>query len=160
MNKVLPDLLNTPRRDYPKERKNPIRLNNKEKWAIAKFCLENRNILQDPTKANLSYIWRVNAIHTAKEINLNSERIVARTINDHHVRDAVNFYIEICQLTDKMPQIPAETVEMDRLGVEIARKENEILNFKHQIGLQSDTIVRLVERIGKIRHLADLTDFK
>lgn len=106
-----------------KVRKSAIHLSNSQKWQVATFCIENKCVIPDPTLNEIKFIWRVKRTQTCKEI---SEHLFE--INENHLDQSINFYLEVCEITKKMPSIPPiqDTVEMDRLTAQNKRLENDI----------------------------------
>lgn len=115
-------------------------LNNKQKWEVACFCVEHRNVIQDydpkQIEENKFYpysIWRVGKAQTAKEINgANLENFPK--ISDYHVSGSINFYNEVCELTQHYPKPNPiqDTVEMDIMRVKNIKLERELEEISSQ----------------------------
>lgn len=107
-------------------------LTNAQKWEIALYCIENRNVIQDADPKNKKEglpftLWRVNKSQTAKEINTNPNMGYPE-ISAHHIETSIGFYNEVCQLIKRWPDPPPvqDTVEMDRMAAIIVKLENDV----------------------------------
>lgn len=109
-------------------------LSNKERWAIATYCIENRCVIQDvhaypkdgPQPAFIPFtLWRVKKKNVCVEIKNDCDGL---KISEHHLNQSIEFYNEVCELTGKYPVIPPieDTVEKDMLTVENKRLKNDI----------------------------------
>lgn len=86
------------------ERKKAIHLTNKQKWKVAKFMIENKGVkLVDKEDGDVTYIFRMKLIELAKEVSIEVTPIRAT-----HVKDCMDFYLEVCKMTNNLPQIPKE----------------------------------------------------
>jgi hypothetical protein len=118
--------------NYPVERKSPVRLTLENKWKIATYCIENRNIVN----VDGEILFRVQATTTAKEIN--AANLVGTNVTGYHVTDAVDTYRRICEMTKQMPfQSPQDSVREDVLVAQLKQKEQEIEELKLRIDTQS-----------------------
>lgn len=110
-----------------------VYLSNAQKWEMAKWCIENKCVIQDihaykgkgPVFIPFT-LWRVKKIQACKELNAEMGGVPDYT--EHHLNISVQFYNEICELTQSHPNVPAieDTVEMDILTAKVKRQENEI----------------------------------
>lgn len=111
-------------------------LSNEEKWEIAKWCIENKCVIQDihaykeQGPAFIPFtLWRVRKNQAKTELNrLIKSQNENKEYTEHHLNISVQFYNEICELTGSHPNVPAieDTVEMDILTAKVKRQENEI----------------------------------
>lgn len=114
------------KRDYPENRKNPVRLSNDEEYAVYKYCIEHHCLRQIEDL----FAFRVQPTEIAREINSTYSKMVAgREINAHHVKTAVDRVIAWQQRLGK-EIIPQETVEMEMLREDNTRKTRQIEELK------------------------------
>lgn len=140
-------------------------LTSQEKWTIAKYCIESKIVIQG--KDGKFTHWRVKGKLAYDELNQwnEQEQIGLPLITDYRIKESVNFYNEIADLTNNLPAVPAvqETMEMDILKVEIARLKTELeLSTKESKQAHSTASRQSVEnqnfreRFTQIRKLATM----
>lgn len=133
-----------------KTRKTPARLSLSEKWAVAKYCIENRNVL----RINGEFVARVAYTQTAREINRDTSLIPDKEVTAAIIQDCMQAYKTVCELTENMPfQTPLETVEADQLKIKLAQMEGVIGGLTDQAVQREETITKLKETLGKISRL-------
>lgn len=135
-----------------------VYLTNSQKYEIASFCIENRNVIQDidprieieKDKFYPYTIWRVKQSHTAKEFN-DKMGAMWPTISTHHIVASIEFFNEICELTGRLPEPKAvqETVEMDMLKIENVKLSNLVAVQNKQAEENAKLTVALTEKISK-----------
>lgn len=131
------------------ERKSPVRLNVEEQWKIACFLIENRNILRIENET----IVRVAHTQSARECN--SQNIIPdKELSASHMQGSLDTYFKICELTKSMPfQTPQDTVECDRLKVQVAKKEREIIEWADKSAEHLSKVNELSNTLHKISQL-------
>lgn len=133
-------------------------LTSKQKWAIATYCIENRNVIQDIDPKNIVKgkfypysIWRVRISDTAKEINKQQLIVNDKCLPEptpQQIVIGVEFYNEICEVTQHHPEPKPiqETVEMDQLKITNKRLETDIkemsANYQKLDTLYKDNLVK------------------
>lgn len=138
-------------------------LTSQEKWTIAKYCIESKIVIQG--KDGKFTHWRVKGKLAYDELNQwnKEENMGLPPVTDYRIKESVNFYNEIADLTNNLPAVPAvqETMEMDMLKVEISKLKAQVEQQAETIkGMQSyavkcDTVIaNYKERFSQIRKLA------
>ena len=102
------------------DRKSPVRLEDDEKYAVYKYVIENHCVIQNGE----TFSFRVQPSQIANEMNILG---LIRIINQHHVKEAVDKVISWQKRLNKIPVVPKETVEVDMLKVENAKKTRELV---------------------------------
>lgn len=101
-----------------------IRLTDTQKWEVAKYCIEHKGVVEDPTKEK-KYKFRIFQKELAEEI---SNKLFK--INTNHLGVCMDFYITVCNLTENFPELPkevkVETVQDDTLKIRIEKLEGEL----------------------------------
>jgi len=134
--------------NYPPERKSPVRLTLENKWKIASFCIENRNVVN----VDGEILFRVQATQTAKEIN--AANLVGTNITGYHVSDAIDTYKRICEMTKQMPfQTPQDSVKEDKLVAEVTAKNLEIERLNLTVKANADEVCKVRSTLHKITQL-------
>lgn len=126
-------------------KKTALRLSNSDKWKIATYCIENRCVVQDIKIPEHPFTeWRVGFAQTVKEIN-NSDLNLPEEINVVHVKGAIEFYNEVCILTNKMPVPPPvqDTVREDMLVAELSRLKIDLTNLT----AQNDAAIKALQHV-------------
>jgi hypothetical protein len=140
--------------NYPTERKSPVRLTLENKWKIASFCIENRNVVN----VDGEILFRVQATQTAKEIN--QANLVGTNITGYHVSDAIDTYKRICEMTKQMPfQTPQDSVREDQLIAQVARKEAEVKEWAQKVAEHAVKVNDLMNVLHKISQLIPVNVF-
>ena len=139
-------------------RSNPIRLTPTQKWEVAKYCIEHKGVLltlAEPEK----YKMRMFVGSLAREFSEANFKI-----KPNHIKDSLNFYFTVCELTNNLPVIPKEaTVEEDILKIDITKKELIIKDLQDQVKTLNDvcetyrvTVANYKERFTQIRKLGSV----
>jgi flagellar motility protein MotE (MotC chaperone) len=91
-----------------------VRLDETEMWLIATYCIENHCVTR--YEGQDGYTLRVRQTTIAVEIN--KQNILGKTINAHHVKTAMDWYMHICLLFKQAPfQTPKENSgEIEKLN--------------------------------------------
>lgn len=131
------------------ERKSPVRLTLDEQWKIACFLIENRNVLRIENET----IVRVAHTQSARECN--SQKVIPdKELSPSHMQGSLDTYFKICELTKTMPfQTPQDTVECDRLKVEVAKRGQEITSLTQTIDshiISYKEIMHVLHKISQI----------
>lgn len=107
-------------------RKNPTRLNNDQKYTIYTYAMENRCVFQNGEEMT----FRVAPSQIAKELNL--LRKVGVEINSHHVQEAVSMTISWQKRLMRLPSIPKEEIEHEKLKLDYAAivKQLEVIKIQ------------------------------
>lgn len=125
----------------PETKRKQVYLSNRQKWEIAKWCIENKCVIQDIhayKEASPAFIpftlWRVKKKQACLELNeyLPLQENIEAT--DHHLTISVQFYNEVCELTGSHPNVPAieDTVEKDMLVATNKRLENDLVKVTQE----------------------------
>ncbi len=138
-----------------KTRKKATFLSDGQKWAVAKWCIENKCVIQDIhayKEAQPSFIpftlWRVTRKQAIEEL-YNEQGLKLTT---HHLEQSVNFYNNICELTGSHPNVPAvqDTVEMDMLTAENKRLKNDIKEITDEFTKMKNTYNSILKKYGEM----------
>ncbi len=146
------DLTGAPIGVDKKKRKSPVHLTLAERWAVAKYCIENRNILH----INGELIVRVNYVTTAKEVTAQNVCPGKGEISASVIKECVEVYFEICRITEKMPfQSPTESVEADKLKIENEQLRADKAKLNKDIQIQGENFAARETEIVKLLELLD-----
>lgn len=141
----------------PISKKKSIYLTNSQKWEIAKYCIENKCVRQNQGK--LFNYWRVTPKIAAEEINnwVKQESINIPIVNEYHIKSSIDFYNEICTLTNNLPEIPKnESVQEEILKIEIQKLNDKILKLQEAQKDYAATITVCKKRFDEIKKLATI----
>ena len=128
-----------------------IHLTDAQKWAVAKYCIENRGIIQD--KDGKFTIYRVGQSQLAKEV---SDALFK--INNNHIASSMSFYNIVCELTDNLPMIPAhESVQEEILKIEIEKLRNDLKLSQDELMKAAILIKNYKDRIAQILMLTKIS---
>jgi hypothetical protein len=108
------------------ERKAITRLTDDEKYSVYKYVIENRCVIQNGEE----FQFRVQMAQIAKEINILK---VVRPITHVHVKNSVDEVIGWQKRLNKIPVVPKETVEMDKLIIHNNRLTRENAELKNEL---------------------------
>ncbi len=134
--------------NYPSERKSPTRLSADEKYQVYKFCLENHALKFD--EGELTFWAEPHKI--AKEINLlKLDCMNGKIITSQHVKDSVDYTIGWMTRLDKLPEIPVEIEELNRLKSERIEVIKELENLRLKVDHQNNTIRQAANEIEKLK---------
>lgn len=128
-------------------RANAVYLSIAQLWTVAKFCIENKGVT---LASDGSYTFRVNSTTLAKEFTEFS-------LTAHHIKKAMDFYVDVCKLTNNMPKIPAPEMDSE---LETGYKQALALLEKEKDGLiktvadQNDIIANLLHNMQEIRKIS------
>jgi hypothetical protein len=127
-----------------KVKKTKVYLTFKQKWDIASWCIEHRNIIQDidpkvPLEKDKFYpyvIWRVAITTSAKELNAARHTDIpylSFDITAPQLTACIEFFNEMCEITNRFP-VPIitpiqDTVQMDQLTAANKRLEKDIIEI-------------------------------
>jgi hypothetical protein len=159
MNRILPDVeahkrLTMLQESPRKMRGKAIRLTELEKWTVATYCIENKCVMID--KEGKFTRYRMMMKHIVDEVT----SLLGKKVNDYHIKDSMQFYDTICEITKLMPNIPAQdSAEEEVLKQELQRaqlvndemgrrnKALEMLYARTLIGI--DEVAKKMERMFK-----------
>lgn len=141
----------------PLTKKRSIYLTNQQKWEIAKYCIENKCVRQNNGK--LFNFWRVTPKVSAEEVNNwnDREQISFPTVNEYHIKSSVDFYNEVCLMTDNLPEVPKhESVQEEILKIEIT-KLNQRIEKLQQAALDFAATMKVCkDRFDQIKKLSTI----
>lgn len=106
------------------DRKNPIRLSNDQKYQIYTYAIENRCVYQNGAETN----FRVMPSQIANELNLLGH--VGAIINAHHVKEAIEMTISWQKRLDRLPSVPKETAEIEKLKIDHIEILKQVEQYK------------------------------
>lgn len=141
----------------PVAKKKSIYLTNPQKWEIAKYCIENKCISQRDNKA-FTY-WRVHPKVAAEEINnwIRDNQYDIPNVNEYHTKNSVDFYNEICLMTNNLPEIPKqESVQEEMLKIEIQKLNGKIEKLQETAKDFAATMKVCKDRFDQIKKLATI----
>lgn len=123
----------------------------KQKWAVASWCIENRNVIADyiVNEDKTAYIlWRVGLVQTAKELN-KAKLDGIPELTGSQIRICVDFFNEISDIIKKYPEPRAvvDTVEMDQLTAKYRGLENVVHTLEQHIVKKDDEIKDLKNKL-------------
>lgn len=134
-------------------RANAIHLSHAQRWAVAKFCIENKGVTQD--SSGKFTIFRVSPSVLLKEW-LAQEKTFAASL--HSIKDSVNFYNTICELTNNLPVVPEPDEMNSELETEykkaIVLLESEKEKLQKTVADQNAIIANLLLNMQEIRKIA------
>jgi hypothetical protein len=102
------------------------RLTDDEKYAVYKYVIENRCVIQNGEVLE----YRVTQVQISKEINLLK---IVRPITHVHVKNSMEEVVGWQKRLDKIPVVPKETVELDKLHIDKNRLVRECEELKIKI---------------------------
>ena len=109
-------------------RKTVVRLPLETKCALAKFALENKNVLL----SGETFVYRTNremAIKEAKEAKVFANDL---QLTANHLTDAMETYLAVLKITTNLPKVQA-TVQEDILVAELKKKDQVIASLTTQL---------------------------
>ena len=109
-------------------RKTVVRLPLETKCVLAKFALENRNVLM----SGETFVYRTNRDVTVKEAKESEVIPVDLQINGSHITDAMETYLLILKITKNLPKVQA-SVQEDILVAELKKKDLVIAGLTAQL---------------------------
>lgn len=132
-------------------RANAIHLSSAQRWQVAKFCIENRGVVQD--QGGKFTIWRVSISTLVKEWN--EEHADYFMVTTHALKQSVEFYNEICELTNNLPEVPkVENDEVLKLQEEIKLRDNTIAVLQSSLANTRTVVENLLGNMREIRQIA------
>lgn len=130
-------------------RKTVVRLPLETKCALAKFALENKNILL----SGETFVYRTNREVTIKEAK--EAKVIASDLqlNASHVTDAMEAYLTVLKITTNLPKVQA-SVQEDILVAELKKKDQviaslttQLATFKKNLEVQMAGIQSMINKI-------------
>lgn len=111
-------------------RKTVVRLPLETKCALAKFALENKNVLL----SGETFIYRTNREMAVKEAKEAKVLPADLQVNATHLTDAMEAYLSVLKITSNLPKVQA-SVQEDILVAELKKKDAVINNLTSQLAM-------------------------
>lgn len=105
-------------------KKNVVRLNHDQKYKVYMYAIENRCVYQNEVETT----FRVAPSHIANELNMLKH--IGEVINANHVKEAIEMTISWQKRLNKLPMVPKETLEIEKLKEDNLKTVKQVEELK------------------------------